>query len=86
MFKLRIGTLKMEFRLFKTSAPVEYDYAYCLPIYEGGGERYVLILDSQVAYQTARYSSGLYMWEEVPVDSEKMGWLEQKILRKVVQG
>jgi len=56
--------LTAEYAIVRTRAPKDYDYSYCLDIGtvagDRGQERIIAIPKHSVAYQTARYGSGLY--------------------------
>lgn len=56
------------YKLLRTRAPQAYDYGYCIEIAkmqgEFGEERLVVLPKEHVAYQSGRYSSGMY----TPID------------------
>jgi hypothetical protein len=53
-----------DYRLVRTTAPKDYDYGYVIEVGtvqgESKTERLVAMPERNVAYQTGRYSSGLY--------------------------
>ena len=60
-----LGDFSKTYVVFRTSAPRNYDYDYCIPIYGDDipakeDSRIVLIPEESVAYQTGRYGSGLF--------------------------
>ena len=63
-----IENLTDEYKLLRTRAPQAYDYGYVIEIGkmqgEFGEERLVAIPEERVAYQSGRYSSGMY----TPID------------------
>jgi len=63
-----VKDLSSNYKLFRTRAPVAYDYAYVVEIGRVDGrdkeERLVAIPKERVEYQSGRYSSGMFM----PVD------------------
>lgn len=68
MLTIQIGYFAAEHKFVWTNAPVEYDYAYVIPLgrgysSEGDEGRYALIPSESVEYQTDRYRSGLYQVE-----------------------
>lgn len=63
-----IEDITSEYKLLRTRAPQSYDYGYVLEIGkmqgEFGEERLVAMPQKHVAYQSGRYSSGMY----TPID------------------
>lgn len=68
--------LNESYRVVETTALERYDYPYVIQVSsehrslsrDGETMRLLLIPDRRFAYQTARYSSGLYYWGEVTED------------------
>lgn len=65
--RLSIGGVNEEYHLYYTRAPRRYDYNYVIPLYAENPncdttvqDRYILIPQEHVAYQCARYRSGLF--------------------------
>jgi len=59
---------RQSYVLVGTTAPSEYDYAYCIEAVsylDRGDRRYVLIPEGSAEYQMGRYRSGLYSAERV---------------------
>lgn len=55
-----IEDLTTEYRICRTLAPKDYDYAYCVDVAINGKERTVAIPVRSYDYQTGRYASGNY--------------------------
>ena len=85
MLNISVGTYQESFRLCKTTAPAEYDYAYCIAVYDNTlpDERYVLIPNSNYAYQTGRYLSGTHMVEEIEIDVNLLAWLTERLVSRL---
>ena len=70
-FKAGARRIECEFQAFRTTAPKDYDSGSTIELYEGGGERVVLIRSGEVEWHRGRYASGLYgLTPEEDLDSE----------------
>ena len=58
--EVSIGGRAVTYQLFETNAPKAYDHGGTLELYEGGGQRFILVPAEQADYQKGRNGSGLH--------------------------
>lgn len=86
--KIQIGTWTAEYRIFRTTAPREYDAGTTITLYETGSgkqlERMIAVRVEDVEWSLGRYSSGLYTLED-DTDSATEEWATKKILDRIFE-
>ena len=83
--RVLIGTFDRTYGLYETSAPRNYDGMGTLEIVEGSTDqgkpmRYVLIDETQLAWQEGRNSSGLHFTRAADVP---ISYVQDKLLRRL---
>ncbi len=60
---IAIGSGSQTYTLVRTTAPKPYDHGQAIEMYEGGGERYILVPNDALTWQEGPNRSGLHGFE-----------------------
>jgi len=92
-FKLQLGTMEAEYRLYQTNAPVEADGFGTFTVTGSApgadyphGLRFVLVRVEHETWQIARYASGLWSREPEEIDHNIAGWITETLYKRMVGG
>ena len=87
-FDLQLGTFKASYRLYETTAPVDYDGCGTITVTGGGAKepRWVLVRTEHEEWQTMRYRSGMYGVAAMDLDDNLASWITHGLYKRLVGG
>ena len=91
-FKIQIGTFEREYVLWETSAPPTFDGFGAFTVRESGVQamktysRVVLVPVESMAWQEARYCSGLHAPVVREMDDLVKGYITEQLIKRLTTG
>ena len=83
--RIEIGPHLMDFDLYTTTAPADYDSASTLTVYEDDDKRFILVDVKMVGWHAGRYGSGLYRFDKEPSDQSMLNYVAGKLMDRLHQ-
>lgn len=80
---IQIGPHQMEFDLYTTTAPADYDSASTITVYEDKDKRFILVDVRMIGWHEGRYASGLHRFDKEESDQSILNYVAGKLVDRL---